>query len=135
MSVKKTFRFDDKMADELGVLTKAWGVDQTEAIRRSIQLAIKSIDDSADDTRQKTDESRTRIAALEATVRELRESQAHDRAMLDKALDTVDKLASATTQAQVLHAADKVEALPEMGTETEPLTRWEHFKAAFRRRH
>lgn len=138
MSVKKTFRFDDVMADDLVRLSKAWDVGQTEAIRRAIHEAIQRLDGCTDD--DCTDDhtlpyaEAVRIAELEATVRELRETLSFERSVLREQMDTVNRLTETTAQAQTLQAAEKVESLPWAQESPEMRHWWNRVFDSFRNR-
>lgn len=119
MSVKKTFRFDEEMANDLVLLSDVWRVDQTEAVRRALRYAAQNPENRTAERYAGNDEGHTdsqaptvRIAELEAIVRELRETVAFDRELLLNQTTALNTMAGATAQAQALHAADKVETLP-----------------------
>lgn len=105
MKKKKTFRFEEETVSELERYAEARNISQTEAMEEAIRLAIRETDGG--ETRKSGD------LAFSALVAQLEAKDAQISA-LSQALTAAQETAKA---AQMLHAADKPELLPERAQE------------------
>lgn len=112
LKVKKTFRLDANLLDELGQFAKAEGFSMTAAIELSILTFLSNKNKSHTQAIREPDESHTQdgvISVLEKQL-EVKDRQISD---LSEALKQSQELAAAATMLQAA-AKHEVQSLPEV---------------------
>lgn len=137
MSVRKTFRFSESMQLEFEELLKAYDTDQTGVIRRVIHDAAQRLNASSDNEHTTVQtgmntQDKDLIDAMKAHITDLETQLAATQENLRLSLETTRRQADIVSEAHILNAADKVESLPG-NSDGKPMSRWDHFKAAFRK--
>lgn len=120
MKIKKTFRIDEKLVDELAKYAEEKGVSQTEALEDAIQVAVQV-------AVQEPDTCQTAAADDEWKALYFAEKERNDNLSL-KLLELSDKVADSLQAAQVLQALDR----PALESVEQKKSRWSRLRDAWR---
>lgn len=122
MKIKKTFRIDEKLVDELAKYAEEKGVSQTEALEDAIQVAIQVAVQEPDTCQTAVADDSDEWKALYFAEKERSDN------MAAKLLELSDKVADSLQAAQVLQALDK----PVLESAEQKKGRWARLRDAWR---